>query len=281
MAEAPPESLDALAARYRPVDTGFSSRILRSGTRCLRLPRSAAAARRCRTETRLLDVIGDRLPVEVPALTRSLEPTARHPHGGQLLNWLEGREVDATVDPGSIAAFLTALHGLDPAPAAPLLPAFSDWCRRQRTLERRGLRLVAQHLDPGLAGPLRETTTRLGDRIETACRRPRLVHGDLWYGNLLMRDGRLTGVLDWEYAALADPMVDYAALWYLGEDFMARVLARLGRTLDDLPETLTYYRLLRELHGLVWSADNDDADELADSLAKVTAVARSVPSRNR
>lgn len=38
----------------------------------------------------------------------------------------------------------------------------------------------------------------------------RLLHGDFWPGNLLFEDGELKGVLDWEEAALGDPLADLA-----------------------------------------------------------------------
>ena len=39
---------------------------------------------------------------------------------------------------------------------------------------------------------------------------PVLLHGDYWPGNTLWRDGTLVGVLDWEDAALGDPVADLA-----------------------------------------------------------------------
>lgn len=37
-----------------------------------------------------------------------------------------------------------------------------------------------------------------------------LCHGDFWPENILWREGRITGVLDWEDAALGDPLSDLA-----------------------------------------------------------------------
>ncbi|MCA9490345.1 MAG: phosphotransferase [Myxococcales bacterium] len=42
------------------------------------------------------------------------------------------------------------------------------------------------------------------------CPAPVLLHGDLWPGNLLWRDGRIAAVLDWEDAAVGDPLSDVA-----------------------------------------------------------------------
>jgi aminoglycoside phosphotransferase (APT) family kinase protein len=41
---------------------------------------------------------------------------------------------------------------------------------------------------------------------------PSLVHGDFHYGNLLFRDGEIVALLDWEIAALGDPLGDLGCL---------------------------------------------------------------------
>ena len=52
-----------------------------------------------------------------------------------------------------------------------------------------------------------------------------LLHGDFWPGNLLWKDEQLVGVIDWEDAALGDPLADVAnsrleILWAFGMDAM-------------------------------------------------------------
>lgn len=54
-----------------------------------------------------------------------------------------------------------------------------------------------------------------------------LLHGDFWPGNLLWRDGQLAAVIDWEDAALGDPLADLASsrlelLWAFGSEAMQR-----------------------------------------------------------
>jgi len=39
---------------------------------------------------------------------------------------------------------------------------------------------------------------------------PKLLHGDYWPGNLLWRDGSIASVIDWEDAAIGDPLADVA-----------------------------------------------------------------------
>jgi aminoglycoside phosphotransferase (APT) family kinase protein len=72
-----------------------------------------------------------------------------------------------------------------------------------------------------------------------------LLHGDFWPGNTLWRDGRILAVIDWEDAAVGDPLADVAnarleLLWALGsgamDDFTRRYRALAGRTdFTDLP----------------------------------------------
>ncbi|RAP77175.1 phosphotransferase family protein [Paenibacillus montanisoli] len=72
-----------------------------------------------------------------------------------------------------------------------------------------------------------------------------LLHGDYWPGNLLWQDGRLAAVLDWEDAAVGDPLSDLAGsrlelLWAYGPDametFTRAYTARMsGIDYTDLP----------------------------------------------
>lgn len=47
-------------------------------------------------------------------------------------------------------------------------------------------------------------------RPQLQCNAPVLLHGDYWPGNTLWRDGRLVAVIDWEDAAIGDPLADLA-----------------------------------------------------------------------
>lgn len=54
---------------------------------------------------------------------------------------------------------------------------------------------------------------------------PAILHGDFWPGNALWRDGRLAAVIDWEDAALGDPLADLGnarleLLWAFGQKAM-------------------------------------------------------------
>lgn len=72
-----------------------------------------------------------------------------------------------------------------------------------------------------------------------------LLHGDFWPGNTLWKDGRLVAVIDWEDAAIGDPLADVAnarleLLWARGSEAMdefARRYEAIATAVDltDLP----------------------------------------------
>lgn len=71
-----------------------------------------------------------------------------------------------------------------------------------------------------------------------------LLHGDYWPGNILWKDGQLVAVVDWEDAALGDPLADVAnsrleILWAFGidamQDFTHRYQSMTSIDFTDLP----------------------------------------------
>jgi aminoglycoside phosphotransferase (APT) family kinase protein len=79
-----------------------------------------------------------------------------------------------------------------------------------------------------------------------------LLHGDYWPGNILWRDGRLVAIVDWEDAALGDPLADLAntrleILWTFGLDAMHR-FTDIHRSLIELDyAALPYWDLAAAL----------------------------------
>ncbi len=70
------------------------------------------------------------------------------------------------------------------------------------------------------------------------CSDPTLVHGDFRAGNLLFDDGRISGVLDWEFAHVGDPARDVA--WLMAKS--NRVSEDLACDMVPLNEVLDRYR---------------------------------------
>jgi aminoglycoside phosphotransferase (APT) family kinase protein len=147
-----------------------------------------------------------------------------------------GREwapADETEFVGRLATVLAEIHRVDYAEAS-FLPERVDI----------GADVAERRADePAEAQRIREV-------LESALPLPRrnrsvLLHGDFWPGNTLWKDGRLVAVIDWEDAAIGDPLADVAnarleLLWALGIDAMeafTRRYASIATAVDftDLP----------------------------------------------
>ena len=114
-------------------------------------------------------------------------------------------------DAGGVRGFLEALHAFD----ASLLPverprwvdAYDEQCAE---FERLVLPLLEAEQRIAAKRLFAETETLVGFE-------PALLHADLGPEHLLVREGRLAGVIDWGDARLGDPALDYA--WLLNGPF--------------------------------------------------------------
>jgi aminoglycoside phosphotransferase (APT) family kinase protein len=115
-------------------------------------------------------------------------------------------DLDAALE--TMAAVLAALHDLtiEDLPELPErldpLPELFDWLPGHPHAELLARRLAGWD-ESAYTGP------------------PRLLHGDFWPGNLLWRGRELVAILDWEDAAVGDPLCDLAGcrlelLWKYG-----------------------------------------------------------------
>ncbi|HEY7358724.1 MAG TPA: phosphotransferase, partial [Ktedonobacterales bacterium] len=151
------------------------------------------------------------------------------------------------------AAQLARIHQVDGArPDIAFLP-------RQAEKYARKLRERLANLDESLQeGQIRDV---LAAAWPLPQRNPlTLLHGDFWPGNLLWRDGQLVGVIDWEDAALGDPLADVAnsrleVLWAFGAVAMQRFTEQY-QSISPIDFTaLPYWDLCAALRHATHAAD--------------------------
>jgi len=180
----------------------------------VRLPKIGWAATQGEREARWLPVLAPRLPAEVPVPVFVGEPAHGYPYRWYVSPWLSGENPGAGTDlralAADLAAFVHALQAVDttgaPGPRVGQRGgdlAGADERTRQRAEELRGETDVDGLLaiwDAGLHAPAWD-------------RAPVWVHGDLQDGNVLLREGRLTGVIDWGGLIAGDPSVELMVAW--------------------------------------------------------------------
>ncbi|MEU3972135.1 aminoglycoside phosphotransferase family protein [Streptomyces bacillaris] len=200
------------------VDTsGTANVVYRLGDdKVVRLPRTAGSAADVATEHRWLPRLAPQLPVPVPTPLAQGDPTEDFPWPWSVCTWLEGRNPlpgDGSWAPelfaADLAEFVLALRRIEVTGAPPAY-------RGEPLASRDGTtRRVIADLDGVIDA---RAATAAWDKALTAPARtgkPVWVHGDLQPGNVLVAEGRLTGVIDFACMGLADPAVDLIAAWYL------------------------------------------------------------------
>ena len=179
----------------------------------VRLPRIHWATEQVDHEARWLPLLAAHLPVAVPEPIAVGEPAHGYPYRWAVHRWLPGKAaaLDRFDDPVTfgldLAELVRALHRLptDGAPAAR---------NRARPLEayddstRDAIQRASHLIDADAALAVWREAVAAPPHDGPAV----WVHGDL-EGNCLVRDGRLSGLVDWGSACAGDPAVDVQVVW--------------------------------------------------------------------
>lgn len=201
----------------RLVAHGWDNLMYRLGDElAVRLPRRAAAAVLIVNEQRWLPVVAPRLPLPVPAPVRAGRPALGYPWPWSVVPFLPGQLAarEPPADPADAAAslggFLAALH----APAPPDAPANPN---RGIPLTERAA-VVTENLSV-LGGLVDRGAVTRAWRAALAAPAwggaPVWVHGDLHPANILVRRGRISGVIDFGDITAGDPATDLSVAWML------------------------------------------------------------------
>jgi aminoglycoside phosphotransferase (APT) family kinase protein len=201
----------------RPVDSGGTVNALyRLGEDVvLRFPLVATPADELAAEAEHARRIASDVPLTVPEPLGLGRPGPGYPGAWAAYRWIDGEVATAATfgerDARALAAFVRALRAMD--------TGGREWPGRGR-----GGLLASQDAwvrhSLSLSGDLTDTvrlTTIWTDALSAPVYRGPAVwlHADLMPGNLLMRDGRLTAVIDLGAVTVGDPAVDLLPAWCL------------------------------------------------------------------
>jgi aminoglycoside phosphotransferase (APT) family kinase protein len=218
-----------------PVEsTGTDNAIHRLGEDLgLRLPKIHWAVGQIEKELEWLPRLAPALPVRLPLAVAVGAPDEGYPWPWLVYRWIDGDNamVAPAFDPAELARelarFVLALRAVDPTGAPSTtgrrgggLASFDEATRKAINELRRELDVARatavweEALNaPGWAGP------------------PVWIHGDLLPGNVIVRDGHLSGVIDWSSAGVGDPAGDLMIAWSMLAE--ARDAYRAALDVDD------------------------------------------------
>ncbi len=187
-----------------------------------RFPRRAIVLPGLERSTVMLPRIAPHLPAPVPVPEFLGRPEDDYPWpfvGGALIDGGELADADLSERQRRdlavpLAAFLRALHAIDPAVAAGVLEV--DPMGRTDMAVR--VPIARDHVQQVESAGLWTAPHALEALFDAALRlgppeTPVIVHGDLHSRHLLVSGGDLTGVIDWDDICLADPAGDLSLYW--------------------------------------------------------------------
>ncbi|WP_425647081.1 aminoglycoside phosphotransferase family protein [Agrobacterium leguminum] len=223
----------------RPVElSGWDNRSFRLGDDMLiRMPSASRYVAQVEKEHRWLPVLALLLPFPIPAPLALGQPGEDYPFRWSVYRWLEGEplardmdRVDLSTIAIDVAAFLRALHGVDASDGPPA---------GAHNFHRGGSLSVYD-------GEAKASAVRLADEVDQALameiwqlalssywrKQGVWVHGDIAEGNLLVKDGRLSAVIDFGSSGVGDPSSDLILAWNV-LDAESRAVFRRALELDE------------------------------------------------
>jgi aminoglycoside phosphotransferase (APT) family kinase protein len=218
-----------------PVQSGGTvNAIFRLGTSMsLRLPLTASGVTSLEHETRWLPVLQPQLPIQVPTPLAMGRPAGTYPFPWSVHTWIEGEPASKEPPPDlsraarDLGGFASALQAIDPTKgpanmhrAMPLITADGP---TRAAIAAAGAAIDASAVTSAWERALEAPAWELD---------PVWVHGDLWSSNLLVREGRLVGVIDFGNVGTGDPAIDTLPAWSLFDD-ESRIAFRASSGADD------------------------------------------------
>jgi aminoglycoside 2''-phosphotransferase len=244
-----------------------------------RLGNDESGPERYAQEFRVLPALSELVPAPIPVPRWFIERSDDFPRGVIGYRKIQGE----AFEPGQrypnalakeIAAFLVALHTIPVEKGRAIGLRYG--------LGRRGYEETWARVKPVLRDRLSgEEHARLGPWWEGFTTEdslfeyePAVIHTDIWQENILVDgEGHLAGVLDFDHIGIGDAAQDIATLGHLGAEFAEAAREHYVKARPDLDQHFHHrvQRLweFRELEGIDWAIEMDNAEELDDAIRKL------------
>lgn len=180
-----------------------------------RLPRIGWALDQAEKERHWLPVLAPCLPLTLPVQLARGVPAEGYPYEWSVYEWLPGDSAVASDDidrtAADLARFISALQAIDTTGAPPRGIGSRGGAHAERDeAVRNAIAELGDRIDAAMASRVWESALAADGWDDDVW-----VHGDLLPGNLIVRDLRLSAVIDWGALNVGDPACDLLPAWNL------------------------------------------------------------------
>ncbi|MDL2233987.1 aminoglycoside phosphotransferase family protein [Ruminococcaceae bacterium OttesenSCG-928-L11] len=240
----------------------------------VRLPSGEGYANQIHKEWRWMPHLAPQLPLPIPVPVALGRPDCGYPWHWTVCPWLgetasEEGIVDYSRFARDLASFLQALRGID-CTDGPLAGAHNFYRGGDLAVYDEEARnaIADTHRPLGIGA---DTLTALWERaLATKWSLPPVwVHGDVAIGNLLVKDGRLSAVIDFGTSGTGDPACDLVMAWTLFDGESRDAFVKAVDLPADVWERAMGWALWKAL--ITYKAEIDRAPLKAAEAARVVA----------
>lgn len=199
---------------------GHDNRTYRLGEDMLiRMPTAESYALAIPKEYELLPKLATRLNTSIPTPLKMGMPSADYPYPFSIYKWLEGQSANhVQIDEATqesialqLAAFLKTLHRIKDVDGP--LPGRHNWWRGDYVSvydkeAREQISSLTDSIDSAAALNLWEKSC-----VTKWRKAPVWIHGDFASSNILIKDNKLSGVIDFGSMGMGDPACDLVITW--------------------------------------------------------------------
>ncbi len=207
---------------------GWDNRTFHLGEHMLvRMPSDEEYVVSVEKEQRWLPKLAPLLPLPIPAPLAMGTPAEGYPWKWSIYRWIDGETAavgqiaDMCEFATSLAQFLTILQNID-ATDGPINPWRGGDLVMYDDEMRQAITILKDKIDSKTATKIWEEA--LATKWQGS---PVWIHGDVAVGNLLVKDGKLSAVIDFGSMGVGDPACDLVMTWTLFKDESREVFRKL------------------------------------------------------
>ncbi len=193
--------------------TGTDNAIFRLGhDMAIRLPRIKKAANHIEKEYEWLPKLAPLLPLQIPVPLKKGTADESYPYPWYIYRWLEGinattEKIDFYQAANDLGEFISALQKVDITDAPQSRRGLPLSSRDKET--REAIMLLKDTFDPNQVTKIWEKALAVPLWQED----PVWIHGDLLPSNMLVKNGKLSAIIDFGTSGIGDPACDMMVAW--------------------------------------------------------------------